>query len=137
MKYFIFLLGLCFFSLGNLQSANSQMGFDLFSGKDILVIGGTGYLGNGVIEKILEYNPRKVIAFSRDEVKHFRLSQKFGHYKNVESVIGDIRDYQAVVKAMNGMDIVVHCAALKRMDCIESNVARGCKNKCFRLYECL
>ena len=101
---------------------------ELFEGKTIAVLGGTGYLGRAVASEVLKYNPKKVIIFSRDEVKHFYvLSNTFNNDPKVISVLGDIRDYGAVLKATRNVDIVFHTAALKRMDCLEDNVEEAIK----------
>lgn len=95
---------------------------ELFENKNILVLGGTGYLGRAIVGEVLKYNPKQVIVFSRDEVKHFNFIKMFGGNPKIQNVIGDVRDYQAVLSAMKSIDIVFHVAALKRMDMLESNV---------------
>ncbi|MGC2310532.1 MAG: SDR family NAD(P)-dependent oxidoreductase [Candidatus Babeliaceae bacterium] len=94
----------------------------LFENKTILIIGGTGYLGRAIAGEILKYNPRKIIIFSRDEIKHFNITKIFDNNSKIQSVIGDIRDYQSLLKATRNVDIVFHAAALKRIDILESNV---------------
>ena len=98
----------------------------LFEGRTILVIGGTGYLGRALTGEILRYNPKKIIIYSRDEVKHLNVSNIFGKDK-VQCVIGDVRDYQRLTHAMKGVDIVFHVAALKRMDDAEYNAEEALK----------
>lgn len=99
---------------------------ELFENKTILIIGGTGYLGRFLTTEILKYSPNKVIIYSRDEVKHFYISKMFDKHK-VQSIIGDVRDYQRLNYAMKGVDIVLHVAALKRMDDIEYNPEEALK----------
>jgi UDP-N-acetylglucosamine 4,6-dehydratase len=99
---------------------------DLFENKTILVIGGTGYLGQAIVQEVLKYNPLKVIIFSRDELKHFNSSRALNNPKIV-NIIGDIRDYESILHASRGVDIVFHVAALKRMDILESNVFEAVK----------
>lgn len=101
---------------------------ELFENKNILILGGTGYLGRAIGEEVLKYNPNKVIIFSRDEVKHFYvLSKVFNNNPKVISFLGDIRDYESLLKATRNVDIVFHTAALKRMDCLEDNVEEAIK----------
>lgn len=100
---------------------------DLFENKNVLVLGGTGYLGRAITSEVLQYNPLSITIFSRDEVKHFNATKIFGNDVRVRSIIGDIRDYDALLKATKGIDIVFHVAALKRMDLLESNVFEAVK----------
>lgn len=99
----------------------------LFENKNILVLGGTGYLGRAITIEVLKYRPKSVTIFSRDEVKHFNLTKIFGNDPRIRSIIGDIRDYDALLKAAKDVDIVFHVAALKRMDLLESNVFEAVK----------
>lgn len=99
----------------------------LFENKNILILGGTGYLGRAIVAEVLKYNPSKVIIFSRDEVKHFYITKIFGNNPKVQNIIGDIRDYESLLRATHGVDIVFHVAALKRMDMLESNVFEAVK----------
>ncbi len=101
--------------------------FDLFERKNIVVLGGTGYLGRAITEEVLKYNPTSVIIFSRDEVKHFHCSKLFGDNPKLHMVIGDIRDYDSLLQVTKNADIVFHAAALKRMDALESNVLEAIK----------
>ena len=98
----------------------------LLENKTVLVFGGTGYLGRSIVEEALKYSPKKVIIFSRDEVKHFNVQNLFKDSR-VDCVIGDIRDYESVVRATRGVDIAFHVAALKRMDALEYNAEEGIK----------
>ncbi len=98
----------------------------LFQNKNILILGGTGYLGRCITEHVLKYNPREVCIFSRDEVKHFRVKNSFKN-QNVKTLLGDIRDYDCLERAMHGVDIVFHVAALKRMDSLETHVQEAIK----------
>ncbi|MDD5699628.1 MAG: SDR family NAD(P)-dependent oxidoreductase [Candidatus Nanoarchaeia archaeon] len=93
--------------------------------KVILITGGTGFLGQSLIEEILKHNPKSIRVFSRDEFKHHNLHEKFGfNYTGgpIRHLIGDVRDYERLKRAMQGCDIVIHAAALKRIDMIEYNV---------------
>ncbi|MFA5306187.1 MAG: SDR family NAD(P)-dependent oxidoreductase [Candidatus Babeliales bacterium] len=101
--------------------------FDLFENRNILITGGTGYLGRSIAAEVLKYNPKKVIIFSRDEVKHFNIAKTLGYHSKIKSVIGDIRDYDNLLKHTKNIDIVFHTAALKRADMMEENVEQAIK----------
>ncbi len=100
---------------------------ELFENKNILILGGTGFLGKALIAEILKYNPNKIIVYSRDEVKHFNLTKVFPNNRKIQSVIGDIRDYENLVHATKNIDVVFHAAALKRIDILENNVEESIK----------
>jgi len=85
-----------------------------FKNKTILVTGGTGSFGNAVVERLLAFNPRKIVVFSRDEKKQFDMSNKYNNYK-LRFVVGDVRDRDSVNHAMYGVDYVFHAAALKHV----------------------
>ncbi len=93
--------------------------------KNILITGGTGSFGRHFAKKILEkFSPNKVIIFSRDEQKQFsmRTDKIFEkHKKKLRFFVGDIRDEARLIDAMNGVDYVVHAAALKIIDTAEYN----------------
>lgn len=102
----------------------------MFNNKSILITGGTGSFGKKFIKILLErYNPKKVIVFSRDELKQFEMSQMFNK-PCMRYFIGDVRDESRLEKAMYKVDYVVHAAALKQvpaaeynpMECIKTNV---------------
>ena len=86
--------------------------------KTILITGGTGSLGSKLVEKLIaEHNPKKVIVFSRGEEKQVELRRRlYDPDKKVRYFIGDIRDKERLCMAFRGVDIVVHCAALKHVD---------------------
>ena len=107
----------------------------MLNGKTILVTGGTGSFGKQFIKTILElYKPKKVIVFSRDELKQFEMQQKF-FSEEMRYFIGDVRDGERLKQAMRGVDYVVHAAALKQvpaaeynpMECIKTNI-NGAQN---------
>jgi UDP-N-acetylglucosamine 4,6-dehydratase len=102
----------------------------VFTDKSILITGGTGSFGKKFIKNILDnYAPRRVIVFSRDELKQFEMQQKF-NAKSMRYFIGDVRDRERLVQAMKGVDFVIHAAALKQvpaaeynpMECIKTNI---------------
>ena len=95
---------------------------ELFEGKKIVITGGTGYLGRALITELLKYNPAKIVIFSRDEVKHFNVANLFNNNPKIQSIVGDVRDYDRVLEATRSADIVIHAAAHKRIDMMESNV---------------
>ncbi len=93
----------------------------LFDNKSILITGGAGFLGRALTREILKYDPAKIVIFSRDEVKHFNFLEELKD-RRVVGVLGDVRQYDSLKSAMKGIDIVIHAAALKRIDMIEHNV---------------
>lgn len=102
----------------------------MFNNKSILITGGTGSFGKQFTKTILErYDPKKVIIFSRDELKQFEMEQVFNQ-KCMRYFIGDVRDRDRLTMAMRGVDYVIHAAALKQvpaaeynpMECIKTNV---------------
>ncbi|MFA4946819.1 MAG: SDR family NAD(P)-dependent oxidoreductase [Candidatus Micrarchaeia archaeon] len=99
---------------------------NVFKGKTVLITGGTGYLGRHLVAEILKQEPQSVRVFSRDEVKHHLLTEEFKD-ERLRSFVGDVRDYRRVKKATIGADIVVHAAAMKRIDLIEYNVFEAIK----------
>jgi UDP-N-acetylglucosamine 4,6-dehydratase/5-epimerase len=98
----------------------------LFKDKTILITGGTGYLGRALTQEILNYNPHSIRIFSRDEVKHHRVQEKFDDSR-LRNLIGDVRDFKRLRKACEDADIVIHAAALKRLDILEYNVEESVK----------
>ena len=94
---------------------------NLFKDKKILVTGGTGSIGNQIALKLLDCNPKVVRILSNDENETFKLSQKIERQDNVRFLIGDIRDKERLVLAMEDIDIVFHAAALKHVTLCEYN----------------
>lgn len=91
------------------------------NGKTILVTGGTGSFGKQFIQTVLQsYNPEKVIVFSRDELKQYEMAQQFKDPR-IRFFIGDVRDKERLYRAFDGVDIVVHAAALKQVPAAEYN----------------
>src|ERR1700759_1415276 len=110
----------------------SQPWLDL-NDKSVLVTGGTGSFGKHFLKTVISrYKPRRLIVFSRDELKQFEMQQEFPHaqYPFIRYFIGDVRDRDRLELAMNGIDFVVHAAAMKQVttaeynpfECIRTNV---------------
>lgn len=98
--------------------------------KVILITGGTGSFGKKFTEIVLSrYQPRKLIVFSRDELKQFEMRQRFGedHYPCIRYFIGDVRDRERLYRALDGVDIVIHAAALKQVPACEYNPLEAVK----------
>lgn len=102
----------------------------MFNHKSILITGGTGSFGKKCIRMLLErYEPKRVIVYSRDELKQYEMSLEFTH-PAMRFFIGDVRDLERLRTAMRGVDYVIHAAALKQvpaaeynpMECIKTNV---------------
>ncbi len=105
----------------------------MLNGKVILITGGTGSFGKKCVDMILErYQPRKLIIFSRDELKQFEMSQRLCEEKHacIRYFIGDVRDKERLSRAFQGVDYVIHAAAMKQvpaaeynpMECIKTNI---------------
>jgi FlaA1/EpsC-like NDP-sugar epimerase len=95
---------------------------DLFDEKTILVTGGTGSIGSCVVRELLKFNVKKIVIFSRDEIKQFIMKRMIND-ERIGFVIGDIRDYRSVKKLFekNNFDIVYHAAAMKHVIVCEEN----------------
>jgi len=103
----------------------------MLSNKTILVTGGTGSFGNTFVPMTLaKHNPKKIIIFSRDEMKQWDMAKKFEGDKRVRFFIGDVRDKERLYRALDGVDYVVHAAATKIVptaeynpfECVKTNV---------------
>lgn len=107
----------------------------MFDNKTILITGGTGSFGHRCVATLLaRYQPRKVIVFSRDELKQYDMQMKFNG-PEMRYFIGDVRDRDRLMQACNGVDFIIHAAALKQvpaaeynpMECIKTNI-NGAEN---------
>lgn len=107
----------------------------MFNNKSILITGGTGSFGKKYVKTLLErYSPKKIIIYSRDELKQFEMQQDF-NLPCMRYFIGDVRDKERLKQAMNGVDFVIHAAAMKQvpaaeynpMECIKTNI-KGAEN---------
>ena len=93
----------------------------MLNGKTILITGGTGSFGKAFVKKALEeFEPRKVIFYSRDEFKQYQMSQTFTSDK-LRFFLGDVRDEKRLYRALTGVDLVIHAAAIKQVPASEYN----------------
>ncbi|MCP5045779.1 MAG: UDP-N-acetylglucosamine 4,6-dehydratase (inverting) [bacterium] len=97
--------------------------------KVILITGGTGSFGHKFTERIFaKYNPRKIIIYSRDEYKQYLMQKRFQPYlKRMRFFIGDVRDKERLYRAFEGVDVVIHAAALKHVPAMEYNPIEAVK----------
>jgi len=94
----------------------------MLNNKTILITGGTGSFGKKATEIILKnYKPKKIIIFSRDELKQFEMAQQFKVSEEIRYFIGDVRDKERLHRAFHGVDFVLHAAALKQVPAAEYN----------------
>ena len=107
----------------------------MFNDKSVLITGGTGSFGKKYTKTLLDrYKPKKIIIFSRDELKQFDMQQEYND-ECMRYFIGDVRDAERLNQAMKGVDYVIHAAALKQvpaaeynpMECIKTNI-HGAEN---------
>ncbi|NDJ26707.1 UDP-N-acetylglucosamine 4,6-dehydratase (inverting) [Campylobacter sp. MIT 12-8780] len=107
----------------------------MFNDKSILITGGTGSFGKTYTKILLnKFKPKKIIIYSRDELKQFEMAQTY-KASCMRYFIGDVRDKDRLIRAMNGVDFVIHAAALKHvpiaeynpMECIKTNI-NGAQN---------
>ena len=103
----------------------------MFKNSSILITGGTGSFGNAFVPMTLKkYDPSKIVIFSRDEMKQWEMENKFNNDKRLRFVLGDIRDKERLSRAVDGIDYVVHAAAMKIVpkseydpfECIKTNI---------------
>lgn len=94
----------------------------MFENKVVLVTGGTGSFGHAFLKMTLQnFSPKKVIVFSRDEMKQWEMAQSYSDDKRVRFFIGDVRDKDRLSRALDGVDYVVHAAATKIVPTAEYN----------------
>ena len=109
----------------------------MFNGKSILITGGTGSFGHRYVSTLLQqYNLKRLVIYSRDELKQYEMALKFqGHENVMRFFIGDVRDASRLREATRGIDIIIHAAAIKHvpiaeynpMECIKTNI-HGAEN---------
>lgn len=96
-------------------------------GKSVLVTGGTGSFGNALVRRLLaDDDVSKVVVFSRDELKQFEMAERFNSQK-LRYFLGDVRDYQRLLRATDGIDVIVHAAAMKQIPASEYNPMEAIK----------
>ncbi|MEN6461781.1 MAG: UDP-N-acetylglucosamine 4,6-dehydratase family protein [Syntrophomonas sp.] len=103
---------------------------EMIRGKKILVTGGTGTVGQKLVTKLLELEPEVVRVFSRDEHKQYAMELKYCPNRTVNNIrflLGDVRDRERLLRAMEGIDIVFHLAALKHVPACEYNPSEAVK----------
>lgn len=97
----------------------------MLNDKTVLITGGTGSFGKQFVKTILNCYPavKKIIIFSRDELKQFELKQQYPHnqYPQLRFFIGDVRDRSRMIQACEGVDVIIHAAAIKQVDTAEYN----------------
>lgn len=97
----------------------------MLNNKSVLITGGTGSFGKKFVETILRDYPqvKKIIIYSRDELKQFELKQKYPEkkYPQMRYFIGDVRDLERLTRACEGVDVIIHAAAIKQVDTAEYN----------------
>lgn len=103
----------------------------MLTNSSILITGGTGSFGNTFVPMTLaKYNPKRLVIYSRDEMKQWEMAQKFDNDPRVRFFIGDVRDKDRLTRALDGIDFVVHAAATKIVptaeynpfECVKTNV---------------
>ena len=103
----------------------------MLKGSSILITGGTGSFGHAFVPMTLaKYNPKKLVIFSRDEMKHWEMAKIYGDDERVRFFVGDVRDKDRLSRALSGIDYVVHAAATKIVpmaeynpfECVKTNV---------------
>lgn len=111
----------------------------MLNGKSILITGGTGSLGKALTKHILTEYPtvKRLVIFSRDEQKQYHMAQEYPYsqYPQIRFFIGDVRDKERLIRAMSGIDYVIHAAAMKHVpiaeynpdECIKTNIG-GAQN---------
>lgn len=121
--------------MGDVFPLSAPRSAKMFDNKSVLITGGTGSFGQKLTRKILEhYNPKRLIIFSRDEFKQAEMQRVFND-KCMRYFIGDVRDRDRLKMACNGVDVIVHAAAMKQvpaaeynpMECIKTNIG-GAEN---------
>lgn len=97
----------------------------MLNGKSVLITGGTGSFGKKFVETILNRYPdvKRIVIYSRDELKQFELKQKYpeAKYPQLRFFIGDVRDGERLKRACEGIDVIIHAAAIKQVDTAEYN----------------
>jgi FlaA1/EpsC-like NDP-sugar epimerase len=98
-----------------------------YTGKKILILGGTGSIGRGLVNELIKQKPETIRIFSRDEYKQFIMDKEINDDKMFRYLIGDVRDYERVERAMSGVDTVFNLAAMKHVPACEYNPTEAIK----------
>lgn len=96
-------------------------GLEQFRQRSVLVTGGTGSIGSAIVHAVAAARPRALRVFSRDDTKQFELEQSLRHEPSLRMLIGDVRSADRMRRAMSGIDLVFHAAALKHVPACEFN----------------
>lgn len=104
---------------------------ELIIGKKILITGGTGTIGRELLRQALAFDPAVIRIFSRDESKQFDMQHEFAGYKNIRFLLGDVRDKERLLMAMEEVDLVFHAAALKHVLACEYNPFEAVKTNIY------
>ena len=103
----------------------------MLNNASILITGGTGSFGNTFVPMTLaKYNPKRLVIYSRDEMKQWEMAQRFNGDPRVSFIIGDVRDKDRLTRALDGIDYVVHAAATNIVttaeytpfECVKTNI---------------
>lgn len=113
----------------NCRKAVRKAKIRMLNNKTILITGGTGSFGHHFVDYVLaHYQPKNIIIYSRDEYKQFNMQNAYKQYSKIlRFFIGDVRDKERLVRALNGVDYVVHAAALKQVPACEYNPIEAVK----------
>lgn len=105
----------------------------MFNNKTVLITGGTGSFGKKFCQIVLDKYPdiKRLIVFSRDELKQYEMAEQFNHHPKLRFFIGDVRDKERLYRAMDGVDYVVHAAALKQVPAAEYNPIEAIKTNIY------
>lgn len=107
----------------------------MLNGKSVLITGGTGSFGKKFVEVILRDYPgvKKIIIYSRDELKQYNMQQKYSisKFPMMRYFIGDVRDPERLARACEGVDVIIHAAAIKQVDTAEYNPDECIKTNIF------
>jgi len=99
----------------------------MFENRIILITGGTGSWGYELTKKLLEYSPKEIRIFSRNEFAQVNMKREFSDHPNLRYIIGDVRDYHSLFEACQDVDILFHLAALKHVPICESQPLEALK----------
>ena len=116
------------------MSYNLNIPKEFINNKAILITGGTGSFGKHMLKTLLEnFEPKKIVIFSRDEFKQSEMQKEYNPYKYkcLRYFIGDIRDKERLMEAFNGIDIIFHAAALKQVPALEYNPSEAIKTNIY------